>query len=258
MGRMTVIPGTAAVTITGAPKITMTDWERQVANLPGLRHVIDPAKLDSDGNGRDRFSGAMISSKDPAVANKVAADAGFNNLPVIELSANTGGLNLAPGTVTPSCSFLCVASRSGAGTRGLLNVFNTAGVFKQSFRLSSGNNLLLLPDNADPTVNSIIGSTPGNIPATGAAGVWGFSYDAETMQSAVLWQGANALNLVTHTLNPVLTDDCRWSYGGSTGNLGWIGKLGIGLIFDRAMHLPTTLPFFQLGVSLLREKYALS
>ena len=43
MGLMTIVPGTTGIAPTNAPKIIMTDWERQICNLPGLRHVIDPA-----------------------------------------------------------------------------------------------------------------------------------------------------------------------------------------------------------------------
>ncbi|MBD9636075.1 hypothetical protein IB277_07180 [Ensifer sp. ENS07] len=260
MGRMSIIPGTAAISIPGAPKITMSDWERQIASIAGLRHVIDPAKLDADGNGRDRFSGATITSKNGAAATKIDTDAGFNNLPVIQLTENTGGLHLAPGTVTASCSFICVASIAAAAratttSKNLLAAFDGAGVFQQSFRSASAGSLFFYGKNGDSVSNGI---SAANSPPADVAAVYGFSFDAETKQSAVLWQNAEVLNLVTHTLSPDITADLRWTYGGSASSFGWIGKLGMALIFDRAMHLPTMLPSFQSAVSLLKQHYALS
>ena len=44
----------------------MTDYEKEVANLPGLLHYIDPGTLDDQGAGRERFNGAIISPKGSA------------------------------------------------------------------------------------------------------------------------------------------------------------------------------------------------
>lgn len=259
MGRMVIIPGTSALSIQNAPKITMTDWERQVANLPGLRHVVDPDKLKSDGSGRDRFSGAPITPKGVGVNAKIDADPGFNNLPVINVTANSGGLYIGPGGVTQSVSFLCVASitaaaRASAATKGLMNTVSDANVYRHSLRVVSGAALRFYSDNADTAYNV---ATTEYFPAGDVAGVWGFSYDAGSNQSALLYSDASLINLQTHLLEPSIAANDRYIYGGGGLTFGWIGKLGIGLFFDRAMHLPTMLPFFQQGVSLLKQKYGL-
>ncbi|RVK37616.1 hypothetical protein [Sinorhizobium meliloti] len=259
MGRMSVIPGTSAISIPGAPKITMTDFERSIANLPGLRHVIDPEKLDVNCAGRDRFSGAIIAAKNTAVMSRIASDATFNNLPVVQINDATGGLRLAPGTVTESLSFVSVAmitsaARAEAAGHGLLNVTNGAGTYKQSFRTQNAGSLYFYADNSGN--RSTI--TSANFPAGDQVGIWGFSYDAETKQSGVLYGGGESISLWTHDIGPTNDLNDRYNYGGSDGSLGWVGKLGMALIFERAMHLPTMLPFFQSAVSLLKGRYGLS
>lgn len=259
MGRMTVIPGTSAITLSGAPKITMTDWERQIAALPGLRHVIDPAKLDSVGNGRDRFNGALITSKNPGVTTKAAANPLFNNLPTITFADKTGGLLLPKGTVTKSVSFIgaamLAAGNSGASNL-LVSFIDTA--YQCSFRMNDLTALRLYPDNSDAIVNSI--ASP-YFPPAGTAGIWAFSFDVETLQSAVLFKnssGQSQFQLRTHTVAPTSTELSRWAFGGSAGTLGWLGSMGMGLIFDRALHMPTLEPFFWKAIQLMKTKYAVS
>lgn len=259
MGRMTILPGTTGITLTNAPKITMTDWERQLANLPGLRHVIDPAKLDAVGNGRDRFSGARITSKTPAVTSKIASDPLFNNLPVFNLSASTGSLVLEPGTVTPSFTFMAVAlipaaARASSDGKNLMTVFDGATIYRENLRSTSGA-LRFYSDNSDATANTI--NEPLAPPAD-VAQIYAISYDATLKQSGLLYSNATLMNLFTHAINPSLQSDSRWAYGGGNGGVGWIGKIGMCLIFDRAMHGTTLLPFMMKAVALLKQQYALS
>ncbi|HCJ70631.1 hypothetical protein [Agrobacterium pusense] len=259
MGRMTVIPGTSAITLSGAPKITMTDWERQIAALPGLRHVIDPAKLDSVGNGRDRFNGALITSKNPGVTTKAEANAQFNNLPTITFADKTGGLLLPKGTVTKSVSFIAAAllSPENSGSCNLLTSFiETAYQF--SFRVNDLQTLRFYSDNSDTVSNTIVSP---NFPAPGTAGIWAFSFDADTMQSANLFKNSSGqaqLLIRSHTVAPTATELSRWAFGGSAGTLGWLGSMGMGLIFDRALHMPTLEPFFWKAIQLMKTKYGIA
>lgn len=81
------------------------------------------------------------------------------------------------------------------------------------------------------------------------------------MQSANLFKNSSGqaqLLIRSHTVAPTASELSRWAFGGSAGTLGWLGSMGMGLIFDRALHMPTLEPFFWKAIQLMKTKYAVS
>ena len=152
-----------------------------------------------------------------------------------------------PGTVTPSFTFMSVALITSAarevGRQNLMMVFDGATTYRQNLRSTFGSPRFY-PDNSDAVVNTI------NEPFAqwaDVAQINAASYHSVSKQSRSLYSNATILNLFTHAVNPSLKSSNRWAYGGRQRRVGWIGKIGIGLIFDRAMHSTTSLPFMMKG-----------
>lgn len=256
MSRIVTVPGTNRMILPGAPVISNTAWEREVANLPGLVHVIDPSKLDARGRGRDRMSQSLLSEHAASANAKNAANVIFNNLPTITVNA-TGGIEIGAGSVGASYTFVC-ASLLSTGVRGTSTVKNllvsaVGNSFGASLRSQSGS---LLYDAMTG------GGTTQQIPAAntslgGIAEIWSVSFDGGTKKSMIGCNGIlSAEGAHTTVYNP--TTSSRWIYGGSAATTGgWVGDLGIALLFDRALHTSAMKPYYLRAIALLEEYYSI-
>lgn len=259
MGRIAYLPGTTGVVIPGAPRILMTTAERTLARMPGLKHYIDPAKLDATGNGRDRFGGALITGRSATANAKIAAATNFNNLPVIEVAGAAGGLRLSPGSVSRSYTFLCVASISAAGIAAAVNKnlflsMAASNDFRSVFNVNSSNVLSHKP------LNSASGAVNVSPPVADKAAVWCASYDFDTQEIAVISEnGATTLTAIgTGRPEPTSAWYHEYGGGGAPTNFAWQGRLGIAMIFDRALHRPLERPLLDNAIATLKQMYAIT
>ncbi|ANV24810.1 hypothetical protein [Agrobacterium pusense] len=259
MGRMTVIAGAPPVALANAPKIIMTGFEKEVANMPGLLHFVDPAWLASDASGRDRMSGAIVTPR--GVNTKNASDSNFNGQATIKATTAASGVYLPQGAVTPSYTAIVVSrldpDRYDAAQQAyMFAITGPNNEFRANLRSLSSHGRTFDPGNG-ATTNTIANTSA---PGRGVVGMWGVSFDFETKQSALLYNNGADYNLVNHSAayTPVAGD--RWNIGCllGAGNSGWVGDMAIAVIFDRAMHLPTNRPYLDRLTSLFRSKYGLS
>ncbi|WP_157070216.1 hypothetical protein [Aureimonas frigidaquae] len=253
MGRIAVIPGTSGIVIPGAPLIQMSEFETRVARLPGLIHYVDPGKLDALGSGRDRMSGARVTSYRPSVS-RLATDAAFNGHPVLNFSAPDGDVRIAPGSVSRSFTWIIVATRPAAsGTRNLMSTTHSGG-FMSSLRYGGGGSVL----GYFPLSSALGNTVSSGLPSVGDVSIYGASYEYNTQQSALYLNSPTPVGLVTHTERPTVSPEMSWNIGGGGGvgpTLGYVGKIGAVLVFDRAMHLPNESPFMAEALSLLRARF---
>lgn len=260
MGRMTVLSGAAGLSLPAAPKITMTEFEKAVANIPGLLHYIDPGRLKSNASGRDAMSGAMITS---AGTNTITASSpDFSNNPIVTTANGGSGISLAPGSVTRSYTVIAVGRLATArfDDPQYSNLFlstTAENTFIGGLRVTPENRLGLMPQDGASTWNAL---SLALSPARGAKAIYCASLDYDTKQSAVAYNNGRAFQLGTHTTvyDPKATD--RWSVARnpfSTAS-GFPGDMALVMIFDRALHMPTNRPYLDDLMTRLRTKFALT
>lgn|GEM_PF-5914496 len=182
----------------------------------------------------------------------------FNNHPVLSIAAGTSGLRLPPGIMTPSYTFV---------TEALLdfNRYDAQTTWEIFGVLNGATTPVYLTYN---TANGItVNQGDGNKNVTGAANVLArgqlhiraVSFDAEALTSVQTLKDGS-LFAFTHTsaYAPAVLD--QWSIGSAADNaaIGFVGKMGISLISDRAMHGPTLLPFMAAAMNLVKTKYAVA
>lgn len=239
MGVLTTIPGSKYAAPAGLSVPAVSAFEKEIAAMPGLLHYIDPAKLDADGNGRCRLSGAPIVCYTPALVEKVTG-AAYSGRPVLRFTGTSANLNIAAGTVTRSWSVLAIgsldASRYAAGKANLLSTRNAAG-YGMSFRSDDGNGMKLVPNMSVALSQDIAESL---MPASNYPGMWAASYDDDAKTSAV-WLNSDAPVAVAsgYSSASIVGPEMSWNIGGDgglTSDFAWVGDIAFMLIFDRALH----------------------
>lgn len=239
MGIISTIPGTKFAAPAGISIPSLSNFEREIASMPGLLHYIDPAKLDDHGNGRCRFTGAPIACYTPTLINKVVGSA-YNGRPVLRFTGTAGNLNIAAGTVTPSWTVVAVgaldASRYSGGKANLLSTRNAAN-YGMSFRSDDGNVMLVQPNM---TVGVSQNASKALMPVSNTPGFWAASYN-DVLKTSAIWLNSDAPLSIGqgYTQNSIVGPEMSWNIGGDgslTADFAWVGDIAFMLIFDRALH----------------------
>ncbi len=259
MARMSIIPGRLGITLPTAPKILMSDAERFIANMPGLIHYVDPGQLSADGRGRDLFSGSIIT---PQGSNSVtSSNADFNGKATLGVANGGSGISAAPGSVTKSYTVVTVArlatSRWDSPANSNLLLATTLSGFIGGLRITNVNQVALIPADGIASTNTL---SVGDSPARNEVAIYCASLDYDTKQSAVAYNNGLNFQLVTHSTvrDPIATDQWNIAKNPFSGTTGFPGDVGLTLIFDRALHMPTYRPFLDDLMSILRGAYGLS
>lgn len=259
MARMSIIPGSLGITLPAAPKILMNDVERYIANMPGLIHYVGPDRLSADGSGRDQFSGSILT---PQGTNSVSTEnVAFNGRATLTTANGGSGISFSPGSVTRSYTVVTVArlATSRYDAPGYSNLFlsnKAVGTLIGGLRITPENRVALMPLDGSSTFNTL---SVANSPARNQVAIYCASLDYESKQSALAYNNGLNFQLVTHTTvyDPITTDQWNFAKNPFSGSSGFPGDLGLTLVFDRALHLPTYRPFLDGLMQVLRTEYGL-
>lgn len=259
MARMSIIPGRLGITLPAAPKILMSGAETFIANMPGLVHYLDPGHLSTDGRGRDLFSGSIVTPQGTNVVTAVNAD--FNGRATLTAANGGSGVSFAPGSVSRSYTVVTVArlatSRWDSPANSNLLLATKLAAFAGGLRVTSENRVALIPVDGISSTNTL---SVADSPARNEVAIYCASLDYDTKQSAVAYNNGLNLQLATHpsVYDPIETDQWNVAKNPFSGTTGFPGDVGLTLIFDRALHMPTYRPFLDELMSVLRGAYGIS
>lgn len=277
--RSLIIPG-AIPAVSGGASLKLSTLDQQIANLPGLIHVLDPASLTARNvMARDRRSGAPMYWGTPGITKEASGGAAWGNQPVLAFADGANHVRMQPDTMPASYTVMFVASHTAvlnaAGAR-TIKFFTTYGTdtnatgedaIYQWIKPNAGDDVGMgiefystfsgLTSNKNgPISNFNIGN---NVPR-----IWCVSFDAETLTSRIYNQSSVNVPLSVksdHVLAGKANAGDFFTFGGSPyQENGLIGNLGMCLVFDRDMAKPENNAgvFLAQARSLLAQKYSIA
>lgn len=270
-----------------APAVhNLTGIEAQIAKLPGLIHYLNPADIVGRNQvAYDRAGGAPIAFHRATTAKLADGGAAWNNMPVIQTTADGDHVLMSPNSMPKSYTLMMVASTAAilgaAGQNG--RVFAAQYGVQQADEAHQGPNangglssvLRWQYSDADYGTGLLMFSRFGGIGTSNTAAattniqqggtnpyIWMYSFDAETTTGKVYGHGGSLLPIAQKT-NLTYYDSAapgaHWSFMGSpyTTTQTMVGKLGSVLIFDRAMDKDGSglTGYFAQANALLKEMY---
>jgi len=242
------VPGTAGISIPGAPVITFTDYDRAIAALPGLTYYIDPANP-----GADRKAGAIYlpRSGDPLAGTVVSAN--MNNQAAWNLTANFSQFRLPKNSAKNSFTWLFAVYPTTAGNLGLVEEGANENLNK--FWWHSATAMRFHSSNTGGVSSLISGVAPMN-----TRNVVGVSFDYTTRKSSILLAARTWAAEYTHSLAFDVEADpnARLVMGWGGGTNVMQGLIGDALYFDRALHLAPNAAVFAAARDALVAKYGIA
>lgn len=238
------VPGTENLTIPGAPKVVVQDYEAKLAALRNLSFVIDPSTMTAAAEGKDRVSYQPYSL--PVNASVVASSSQLNNQPAIVLAAG-GRVLLGAGQQRATQTVLMAINVSAYN--------NKTAIFQTP--------LQVLLESTRVTLATVSGGgelrTTGWTPDLNKVLIMAASIDADTMESAFIAckTGAPTLYEQTQAHTAVMDDATALGRQFSVGRLsiGPAAHYGLILGFDAALHLPENRDTLDAAFDIMKEFY---
>ena len=244
------VPGTAGISIPGAPVITFTDYDRAIAALPGLTYYIDPANP-----GADRKSGAIYINRNNDPLASVTVSAEMNGLPAWNMVSNLLQFRLPKNSARNSFTWLLAIYATTIGNLALVEEGANENLNK--FWISSATAMRFHTSNTGGIFEQ---KAAGTVLPLNTRGIQGVSFDYATRKSSILFASGSWSPEYTHSLAFDVEADpnARLVMGWGGGTNVMQGLIGDALYFDRALHLAPNAAVFAAARDALVAKYAIA
>ncbi len=244
------VPGTAGISIPGAPVITFTGYDRAIAALPGLTYYIDPANP-----GADRKSGAIYINRNNDPLASVTVSAEMNSLPAWNMVSNLLQFRLPKNSARNSFTWLLAVYPTTIGNLALVEEGANENLNK--FWISSATAMRFHTSNTGGIFEQ---KAAGTVLPLNTRGIQGVSFDYATRKSSILFANRSWSPEYTHSLAFDVEADpnARLVMGWGGGTNVMQGLIGDALYFDRALHLAPNAAVFAAARDALVAKYAVA